>query len=275
MHIHFECPSCHKALKAPQENAGRQGKCGKCGQAIVVPEAEFIIEEDEGAHGGANRNQYAPPPYPAQQPQYTHQPYAGNTYASNPADGLLNTFFIASILSGVCFGIGLASESGGLILLALIGMAAASVIHLVLIYRWWETIQQGRPRTTPGKAVGLLFVPFFNFYWLYQVIVGLGEDMNRFCDERQIAGARVNVGNGNVSFWLMLSTMIPLINLLTSIPAMIFTWKYYRQLSQQAMLIRNGGYSMSPGPSPHWEGGQQAPSPRPHYGPEKVRDPYA
>src|SRR5215472_4189380 len=41
---------------------------------------------------------------------------------------------------------------------------------LVLIYQMWQSIQDGHARTTPGKAVGFLFIPFFNLYWMFQAV---------------------------------------------------------------------------------------------------------
>ena len=40
-------------------------------------------------------------------------------------------------------------------------------------------IQAGGVRTTPGKAVGFLFIPFFNLYWVFTTYVGLAKDWNR------------------------------------------------------------------------------------------------
>ena len=41
--------------------------------------------------------------------------------------------------------------------------------------RWTEP----RPKT-PGRAVGLLFVPFFNTYWVFRAVWGLALNLNRF-----------------------------------------------------------------------------------------------
>jgi hypothetical protein len=63
---------------------------------------------------------------------------------------------------------------------------AGVVIYYILLYRFWLVIQDGKARTSPGKAVGFCFIPFFNFYWMYVAIVGLAEDMNLYCRERNI-----------------------------------------------------------------------------------------
>jgi hypothetical protein len=66
---------------------------------------------------------------------------------------------------------------------AAIGGVAAMIWGLVLfciyLYRAWHVIQPWYPRTTPGKAVGFLFIPFFNFYWLFVSYWRWSEDWNR------------------------------------------------------------------------------------------------
>lgn len=59
-----------------------------------------------------------------------------------------------------------------LILSALPSLIASSILH----FKCWATIPRGIARTTPGLAVGLLFVPFFNFYWCFVSYAGLAED---------------------------------------------------------------------------------------------------
>src|SRR6266852_5492001 len=49
----------------------------------------------------------------------------------------------------------------------LLPMSTAVVLTMSLWYRMWSAIQDGHARTTPGKAVGLMFVPLFNVYWMF------------------------------------------------------------------------------------------------------------
>lgn len=60
------------------------------------------------------------------------------------------------------------------------------VIFAVLVHRMWNIIQDGSPRTTPGKAVGYLFIPFYNLYWIFQSFLGWAKDFNRYIREREI-----------------------------------------------------------------------------------------
>jgi hypothetical protein len=42
----------------------------------------------------------------------------------------------------------------------------------------WTVIPPDLARTTPGKAVGFLFIPIFNFYWWFVALWGWAKDWN-------------------------------------------------------------------------------------------------
>jgi hypothetical protein len=50
----------------------------------------------------------------------------------------------------------------------------------VMIYKMWAAIQDQYARTTPGKAVGFMFIPLFNIYWMFQVFYGWAKDYNAY-----------------------------------------------------------------------------------------------
>ena len=47
-----------------------------------------------------------------------------------------------------------------------------------VLYKLWSLIPADKARTTPGKAVGFLFIPLFNFYWNFVAIHGLAKALN-------------------------------------------------------------------------------------------------
>jgi len=53
------------------------------------------------------------------------------------------------------------------------------ILFFIVLHRAWVAVQKYHPRTTPGLAVGLCFVPLFNFYWRFVAIYGLVQDFNR------------------------------------------------------------------------------------------------
>lgn len=57
---------------------------------------------------------------------------------------------------------------------------AIAVLLYILHYRLWQVVQDGQASTTPGMAIGLLFVPYFNFYWIFRAQYGLAKDLNSY-----------------------------------------------------------------------------------------------
>jgi serine/threonine protein kinase len=76
------------------------------------------------------------------------------------------------------FAVGLPSisspEAAILLLMALFGLM------IFTIDRMWKSIQEGKARMTPDKAVAFCFIPLFNLYWAFPVMWGFAVDYNRF-----------------------------------------------------------------------------------------------
>ena len=65
------------------------------------------------------------------------------------------------------------------IFIIIVGVLAA-IFSLILLYRYWAVMQPYTKRTTPGKAVGFLFIPIFNLYWLFVAYHGLAKDIDSY-----------------------------------------------------------------------------------------------
>ena len=50
----------------------------------------------------------------------------------------------------------------------------------------WSSIQDGNARTSPGKAVGFMFIPLFNIYWIFQALWGYSKDYNEYLRRHSI-----------------------------------------------------------------------------------------
>lgn len=82
-------------------------------------------------------------------------------------------------------------------LLLLLGLAAilygASIWYL-LLYKAWAVIQDGKANTTPEKAVGYIFIPFYGFYWIFRAWYGLARDYNRYVARYGFKTAKMREG---------------------------------------------------------------------------------
>jgi hypothetical protein len=87
-----------------------------------------------------------------------------------------------------------ASAMLGLMCVGLIPILYAAIVQLRLLYKLWAAIQDGNARTSPGLAVGLLFIPCWNVYWIFQAYWGWAVDYNRYVESHRISAPRVSEG---------------------------------------------------------------------------------
>ncbi len=115
----------------------------------------------------------------------------------------------------------------------------------VIVRRAWASIDGGSEDMGPGKAQGLLWVPFFNFYWVFPALVSLATQTNAKADAEQNPSARLTRGFGLVIAILfsvttltdLLSGRHPLlgwVNLLTYATYVGFTVTYVWQIRRSA-----------------------------------------
>lgn len=109
-----------------------------------------------------------------------------------PINSGLKNFWVVSIVSGLILGylltfagtVNIREDFGPIVLLVGLALFAYGfVMECVVLHRMWTTIQYGRPRATPNKAIGFLFIPFFNWYWVFQAFWGWAVDYNRSAKE--------------------------------------------------------------------------------------------
>lgn len=94
--------------------------------------------------------------------------------------------FASSIVWGIFFGILLGGGSDFFAIpfwCALIFNVVADVLFIInfckLHYRYWDYL--GAPDGyTPGQMVGFLFIPFFNYYWIFKAFYGLAYRLRKY-----------------------------------------------------------------------------------------------
>ncbi|MCX5773981.1 MAG: hypothetical protein NTX05_05165, partial [Fusobacteria bacterium] len=52
-------------------------------------------------------------------------------------------------------------------------LIVALVYKMILLYSMYKRIYEGHGSASPGKAVGFIFIPAFNIYWVFYVYAGL------------------------------------------------------------------------------------------------------
>ncbi|MBN1594277.1 MAG: hypothetical protein JW941_13620 [Candidatus Coatesbacteria bacterium] len=98
--------------------------------------------------------------------------------------------FVGGVFAGI-----LGSYAGvSFIVATAISIIFFIVTHFVFIYRIWKEIQDGETSTSAGLAVGLLFIPIFNLYWIFHVLTGFVREYNALLKRHQAKLPRLKNG---------------------------------------------------------------------------------
>lgn len=74
----------------------------------------------------------------------------------------------------------------------------AFAFFTVIVRRAWASIDGGTNGLSPAKAQGFLFIPFFNFYWIFPALVSLATQTNAQADSSNVTGGKLSRGFGLV-----------------------------------------------------------------------------
>ena len=113
----------------------------------------------------------------------------------------------------------------------------ASVLTAILHYQCWKTLPQGYRSTTPGKAVGFLFLPLFNFYWTFKSHVGLAGGYRKFGETNNVEignskGLAIAYAASGIADILLF--LIPLANCIPPLVHGILFYFYYQNIVKYA-----------------------------------------
>lgn len=80
----------------------------------------------------------------------------------------------------------------------LVMQICAFAFFSVIVRRAWANIDGGSAGQSPGKAQGFLFIPFFNFYWIFPALVSLATQTNAKAASGNVPAAGLTRGFGLV-----------------------------------------------------------------------------
>ncbi|GHT32101.1 hypothetical protein FACS1894214_3840 [Planctomycetales bacterium] len=236
-------------------------------QGGIRPETQ--LETDGGHRGTANQisglfpppeeNPFVNPPIPPQQPVY--QQYTVliplisaikelDAYFKWWVFGLVVFIWwcLAMAETGISQGIPIFEQdiSFFTFFIGLAGFTVVSVSYSMLLYTLWKQIPPDIAQTTPGKGIGFLFIPFFNLYWQFIAIWGLGQDVNKTL-ERQGLPKTVNDGLGLAACILSCVSVTPYLGILTGIAGLIINIIYIKGVKDAVItLLQNPSQAAVP-----------------------------
>lgn len=97
---------------------------------------------------------------------------------------------IVLLIAGAAMG----DETGGVVTLTGAGLLAAwylllfgyAITNMIWLYQFWSWIPPEQRHTnmwkkyiSPGTAIGFMFIPYFNIYWMFVVYLGIADIMER------------------------------------------------------------------------------------------------
>ncbi|MBR5709808.1 MAG: hypothetical protein IKX40_03550 [Thermoguttaceae bacterium] len=121
----------------------------------------------------------------------------------------------------------------GMSISAIISVAIGIIFFipfLMFYYRCWSIIQDGYARTTPGKAVGLMFIPLFNLIWQFTFFHGLTANINSYMKRHNISARYCSQG---------LALMICILNLIFPFIVPFFLIFNVASLTRAAVAIQS------------------------------------
>lgn len=142
-------------------------------------------------------------------------------------------------------------EEAGAIVCIVGGLATLAFLIVYIIsfcklhYRHWTVAieRTGFSDHTPGQAVGFLFIPLFNIYWMFPSYQKLAELLQRILaeDKYEGRGPVVNPGTSTAMCVLNIVSIIPYIGYLVSL-VNIFIWFNVYNMNRKAVtyILRAG-----------------------------------
>ncbi len=141
------------------------------------------------------RSEGPPPPPPGAPSQAAPAALSGSPGSVRAKFGLLMAAIVLSAAALFLEFMSVLLIDAPLVDLLMFGAGVASLATwLVFHYQLWALIPAEHAETTPGRAVGFLFIPFYNFYWVFQSCVGVARSLNRLAESRGFDMRKASTG---------------------------------------------------------------------------------
>jgi hypothetical protein len=127
-------------------------------------------------------------------------PIEAKRSAYGPVKGVSTVLYLIMTIGMLVIGVGLTvlgvanmRKMHELLFFSWIPIIPAAVFYYILLYKAWAALDDGSTKPSPGAALGLMFVPFFNIYWIFIAIGSYGSRFNELADRQ---GLKPRMGEG-------------------------------------------------------------------------------
>ena len=143
---------------------------------------------------------------------------------------------VPMVLLCVTFGLGIVVGFIPVLGLVVFPLAILELVFMcILIHQWWSAVPVEHRSTTPGTAVGFLFIPFFDFYWIFRAIPGLVKCLDRATGSKGPIGVAIAYSVLWVCHWFV--SWIPVVGGLMHIAMFVLLVVLIKSITRQANTL--------------------------------------
>lgn len=136
----------------------------------------------------------------------------------------------------------------------------ALIFAALLLFRCWKALPEAHRKTTPGKAVGFLFIPLFNFYWVFVSFPALAKGYYSYGKQvndpeiKDMSGLGIAYAVVFVLVWVVFLTPAPgAVTFVTTIADVVVFVLFFKAMSTYAnRALSRGASAPPPAPSSAW-----------------------
>jgi len=110
------------------------------------------------------------------------------------------------------------------ILLGGIGLIAAAVLFVIIVYKSWKLVQHEGVRGSADDMVSRCFIPGWNLYWIFPALRGLAKEFNAKFDRDTIMAEKINL---DLPTWMIICVFGSSITFGVSAIAALVLWIIY------------------------------------------------
>lgn len=108
----------------------------------------------------------------------------------------------------------------GLVGVGILCLVIAQILQLMTLHRAWKCLSLAGATVSPGAAVGLLFVPFYNLYWIFRAYHGLSREWNHITSAYDETRAAPRMPEGLFLAYCITSLVFAPVALILAFPVM-------------------------------------------------------
>lgn len=141
-----------------------------------------------------------------------------------------NNFFDFEYLLSI---IGIFGYSFLLRFAVLVSALICLINFLELLYYSWKIVEPNSANVTGSKAVGYLFIPFYNLYWAYFIISSLPKELNLKAQKWGIYSAPFLSDSMIVATAILFVLfLIPIVNVIFLVPFLVVSYIYIVKVAE-------------------------------------------